>query len=348
MAHSGSIIVAAAKGTTWGSGVTCNTANKGILILDDPDFIERPDQLLDESMGFIYPEYIDAGNRNTNPTIGGWLRYTNNQYALIALAIGDDSSVLISGSEFTHTMDIQDSTAGLFVTLCAFDGVTVREIPSWKPTGFTFSGSGGDFWKFSVPGIGNKILLSGQTNTTLGSVTPRSEILRVPFGATTFRINDRTAGALSSTDNIKPTSCEVTFTRAIERETVARAVAEGSGEWETEEPLENGMPRCTVKVTLPEYTAIEHLEDLVDETEKKMSIVATGPTVGATNYTFSLEFPALRVVDVVTSFGAGRKRIPKELTMEALMAQSAPTGMTGITKLFRLKVIDQQSAGYDT
>lgn len=346
MAVTGEIIVALAKSSVWGTAVSCNAANAGILLLDAPEFIAKPDAVADESMGFYYKEYIDATYVNANPTLEGFLRFTNNHWKLFAQVIGDDSAAIISGTEYTHTMDMQDDPA-LFLTLCLYDGVTVREIPSYKPSGFTLNQQDG-FWKFSVRGTGSNVLLSGQTNTTLGSVTARTKTLRAAYGATTVRINDQSGIALDSTLNIYPRSCEIVFNRNQPREDLANAVADGSGEFHTLEPQQDGMAMLEINLELPEYTAVTYAEDLGDETLKKMTVAIDGPlAAGANSYSATFSFPALRVTDATYGMGPGNRRIVETLKLEGLKAQAAPTGMTSITKLFRLAVVDQLATGYD-
>ena len=60
MAVTGSKIAAFAKGTTWGTAASTNNAFDGMLLLDEPDFIAKPDSAADESQGFYYKQYIDA------------------------------------------------------------------------------------------------------------------------------------------------------------------------------------------------------------------------------------------------------------------------------------------------
>ena len=347
MAVTGSVIVALAKASTWSSATSVNSANAGILLLDAPDFLSKPDAVPDESMGFFYKEYLDAGYRVVAPTLEGFLRFTNDHWKLFAQLIGDDSATIISGTEYTHVLDMVDDPA-LFSTVCLYDGVTVREIPSYKPNGFTLNQQDG-FWKFQIRGIGDTVLVASQTNTTLGSVTYRTKTLRAAYGATTVRINDQSAAALDSTHNIYPRSMEIVFQRPHNPEHLAGAVADGSGEFLTLEPQQDGSPTLEITMELPEYTAVTYAEDLNDETVKKMTVAIDGPTAAASNsYSATLSFPALRVTDITYGMGPGNRRIVETLKLEGLMAQAAPTGMTGITKLFRLAVVDQVSNPYDT
>jgi hypothetical protein len=341
------VIMACAAGSTWGTAVSCNTASSAFFATDVTNFVAVPEELPDESVGFNYLEYIDAGNVIVEPVLRGHLRYTTALWRLLAWAIGDDSAALVSGSDYDHTMDIQ-ATTSLFGTLCAYDGVVVREIPSFQPNGFTLSGESGQFWQYEVRGRGDNILVSSQTNTTLSSATHVSNTLRAPFGASTIRINDQSGSSLASGDTVYLNAFSFNFQRAQVGEFLSNAVAEGSGEFRTRQPAEDGRPTIEITMRFPEYSAITYMQDVGDETFKKMDLTITGPTTAsANNYTITLSFPALRVVNVEHTISNGN-RIVESLTLRGLSPQSAPSGMTGITFPFRLILRDATSAAYDT
>lgn len=343
MARGKDAIVALAKGTTWGTAVSVNASNAGLLCTDINAFIEIPDPLPDESAGYTYLEYVDAGNRKVEPVLSGWLRWANEHWKLLCQLIGDDA--VTGAGPYVHTMDVQ-AEQQLFSTLCYYDGVTVREIPSFMPNRFTLSGEGGQMWRFEMGGIGNRCLLSGQTNSSLGSVTYRTKEKRIPFGASQVRINNQSAGALGSSDIIYPAQMSIAFTRAIGGEFVARAVAEGSGEWQSNQPEEGGLIVCEITMRFNEYTETGFPLDLLDEDFKKLDLTLTGPAISGGNYGLVMSFPALRVLntDLNTS---GPDRIPQTITLRACKAQAAPTGMTGIQNLFRLVFTDDVSTAYD-
>lgn len=343
MARGKDVIVALAKGTTWGTAVNVNAANAGLLCTGISGFLEVPDPLPDESVGFTHIEYIDAGNRMVKPVLSGWLRWANEHWKLICQLIGDDA--ITGAGPYVHTMDVQ-AEAQLFSTLCAYDGVTVREIPSFMPNRFTLSGEGGAFWKFEIEGIGNTCLLSGQVNTTLTTVTSRTKEKRVPFGATQARLNAASGAALSSSNIIYPSQISIAFNRAIEGEFVARAVAEGVGEWQSNQPEEGGLLECTVTLNFNEYTETSFPVAMTAETFMKMDLTITGPAIAGGNYALVLSFPALRVLNVEIN-PESPARIPLSMTLRACKAQSAPSGMTGITNLVRAVFTDDVATAYD-
>lgn len=349
MASGRGTICSVSLGTTWGTAVDVNSTTDGIILTGYSGFENTPDELPDESSGFDYPEFLDAGNNNVTPTLDGWLRWANRHWELIAHCIGDDAISSTAGSNFDHTMDVQVAPQR-FSTVAITDTVaTVRECPSFIPTGFTLSGESGAFWTFSIQGIGDQILTDNQTNTSLSSVTFDTKILRIPFGATAFRINVSSAGALGSGDVIFPNSISLEFTRPYVSEFLANNVAEGSGEFNTREPqLDGHAAKLRLTVGLPEYTSEVFVEDVTDEVVKKADIVMLGGSdIGGVEFeTVTISMPALRIVAAPIS-PTGPARIPTELVMEGLRIDTAPTGMTGITDLLRLVVRNEFATAYD-
>lgn len=343
MARGKDVILALAKGITWGTAVSVNASNAGMLATGINGFLEVPDPLPDESVGFTHIEYIDAGNRVVQPVLSGWLRWVNTHWKLIAQLIGDDS---ISGAgPYVHTMDVQ-AEAQLFSTICAYDGVTVREIPSYLPNRLTLSGEGGSFWRYEIGGVGNTCLLSGQTNSSLSSVTYRTKEKRIPFGATQVRLNAASGDALDSGDLIYPSQISIAFNRAINGEFVARAVAEGAGEWQSNFPEEEGLLDCTITMRFNEYTETSFPGAMTAETFMKMDLTISGSAISGGNYGLVLSFPALRVLNVeINPESPGR--VPMSITMRACKAQSAPSGMSGITNILRAVLTDDVSTAHD-
>lgn len=333
-----------AKGSTWGTAVSVNSSNAE-MILTNVTFIEQPDTLLDESLGFSFPEYIDAGNRMVQPVFGGWLRWASSAWNLICQVIGDDS---VTGSgPYVHTMDLQ-ALSGLFSTVAMNDGVIIREMRSFMPTGFTLSFESGQFFKFEIRGIGDRVLTSGQTNSTLSSLTARSKTLRIPPGSAQVRINDSSGSSLASGDKIYPSSLSISVNRDISPEMVAQGVSEGSGEWVTRTPEEDGLVNVEVKFRTNKYTAATYQDDMVGEDFKKMDVIWVGPAITGGNYGLTIQFPALRVIAPLEHGIDSPGRMPETVTLRACKAQAAVNGMSGFTTPIRVILTDEVSAAYDT
>lgn len=355
MATGRNVIAAIKKGTTWGTGVDADEAAAGLLLTDIPDLLAKPEQLPDESAGFTYLEFIDAGNRVVQPTFNGYLRYTGALWRFFAAAIGDDSAAVVSGSDYDHTMDMQSETA-LFHTVAVYDGNVTKEIPSFKTSGFNITGESGDFWKYSISGIGNNVITTGQATGSLSSPDAslqRTKTLRAAFGETRVRMLVVTGAeaSLGASHVVYPSSVGINFQRVMVPEFLANGVANGSGEFRTLEPQENGIPDLTVTMSFPEYPQSNYSTahtDLNSESIIKMDVTIQGTTLPSSSnlYTITFSFPALRVVDLTHNI-SGPTRIIESMTMRGTKAASAPGGMSGITDLFRLVVRDQVSTAYD-
>lgn len=342
MARGKDVIVSLAKATTWHTAVDADNANAAILLNSLTGMVPNPEPLLDEALGQTYPQYIDAGNRLVNPVLNGTLRWANTHWNLICAIIGDDA--LTGGaSPYTHTMDVQ-AEPNLFYTLLA-NFTTVHEIPSFRPTGFTLSGAAGGHWQFEIRGIGDNVLVSGQTNSSMSSVTARTEALWIPFGNTTVRINDQSGDALASGDAVCPSSMEIVFNRDINAEFCARGGS--TNEWLTAMPEEGGFIDCQITMTFNEHSATTYIVDTTGEDFKKMDLTLAGPAISGGNYGSVWSFPALRVIST-TIDAANPGRVPETIVLRALQAQSAPNGMSGITNILRHILTDDVSTAYDT
>lgn len=346
------ILVSYAKGSAWGTAVDANVAGGLILCDSVSDFEAIPEELPDESAGSNFLEYIDAGNVIVQPTIEGWLRYDSGVWRIIAALIGDDVITTTAGTNYDHTMDVQ-TTLPLFGTLAYYDGSDVREIPSFLPTSVTLSAESGSFWKYSFTGIGDDVLTDGQTNTTLGSATAASKVLRTPFGSTKFRINTD-AGALDAADVLYPKSYSLTISRPIVPNFLSNAVAEGSGEFNTRLPSIDGhKANLELTVSFPEFTdeswleAVHYLTSAAEVTAKADITILGGTDLGGTEFsTITCSLPLLRNVSA-KSPASGPQRIPETLVLRGLQAQAAPTGMTGITDLIRIVTRNENSTAFD-
>ena len=45
---------------SWGTAISLSAAGHGLILNEAPDFINKPEQMPDEAMGFVFKEYIDA------------------------------------------------------------------------------------------------------------------------------------------------------------------------------------------------------------------------------------------------------------------------------------------------
>jgi hypothetical protein len=320
--------------TVWGTEVDCNLAGKAFDAEEIAGFVAIPEPLPDESITRQFHDFIVAGKREVKPVIKGLWRFDGALWYPITHLLGDETITVDTGNDFaTHALKLTSQT-NIFMTLCMADGLTVKVANGFKMSGLTFTGEEGGLWRYELRGIGDDVLFPGTINTTLINATFVTKENWMPFGATRIRMNDKGAGALGAPDVIRPVAVSLVINRVIDARFEANAVgvaAAGSPEWRSAEPLENGFPSVEINMRFPTFTSNNRIIEMYAETFKKMDIFIEGNVIPAsspaTNYSLLLEFPALRVLKTVYAI-AGRERVVEEVTFEACMTDTAPTGMT--------------------
>ncbi len=345
MATTGSGIVAIDKAAVWGTAVDVNGPGKGVYLKNTGVLVATPEELPEEAIGFVFQEYIDNGKKNVALELQADLRFASALWEMICLCIGDDA-VAAAGSDFNHVMDLQTTMDGKFHTLAVYDGSVVREVPSFKVSGFTIKGSAAAIVQVTIRGIGNNVIDAGQVNTSLASVTYTTKILRVPFQVQ-VRINDQVSSALGAGHVVQADDIEISFDRNLTPDFTTNSTL-----YQTAEPYEVGQPQCKVTLNFPKTPITNYnsgIADLNAGTMKKMDVIFTGPITGnGNNYKITMEFPNVKVSNVESALEGNNQQIPQKITLTPLKAQSAPTGMTGITSPFRLTLLNTTSAAYDT
>lgn len=352
MATTGQVLVAIDKATTWGTAVSVNAAGRGLYLNSIPSFVANPEQLIDTSIGRFWKECIVQGKRFVDYNAEGLMRFAGPMWEMIALCIGDDSSVQIGVSgDYNHTMDPQESNDGLFLTKAIQvvpnpPGLVIRECPSLKIGGFTFKGSAAQILTCSLKGIGNTVRESNLTNTTLASVTFLAGCMQIPFNVQ-VRMNDEDDAALDSTNVIQASEFEFTFDRNLQPDFTTNGTL-----YETAEPLAAGQPNVELKLLFPK-TPITNFstgfDDLAVGTKKKIDIIITGTTTGnGNNFTLTLQFPSVQIASIDPPIEGDNVQMPQTITFTALKTSSAPAGMTGVTLPFRLVLLNSTSTAYDT
>ncbi|MEE8109980.1 MAG: hypothetical protein V3T44_03030 [bacterium] len=337
------IVAAVAKGTTWGTPLAAGALD-GLLITGEGMGAGAPEDLVSEEAGVGWQQTSEAGDINIEGALSGFLRYESALWRLIALGLGTDASAVIDTSAYTHTMDFLDTLSALFGTLAIDKGPEVWEFPSAKVIGFSISGEAGQPVNFGITARCDALNrnTSGGTNnnTTMASVTYRSKALRVLFQHLTFRINAQSAGALASpTDDLQISSFNLSVTRPQSADHV-------SGQQGIIEPVEDGLPVVTLEFAIPEYAGATHLDRMVAHTALKADLTFdSGVLAGAAtqNYDAVISIPQLILTADEAAVAAAAK-IPESISGRCEEAQTAPSGMTGITKPFRLVVHNKQSA----
>lgn len=332
------------KGTTWGTPVACGALD-GLLLL--PTGIKAGDAQLDvdDSQGLFFSADGTPGAVKIDGDLPGYLRYDGLDL-LIALFMGSIGTprALHSGGAASYDYDyaLASNTDGLFATLARHWKNYVEEIRSLKVAGITLKGERGKPLQLVAECIGDHAAYDGtNTTTTFNNVTIRETANRVHFAQSVFRMNAQSGAALGSGDIIYPNSFELTAKRKLSGVYSGALTTGGTTPRDIiDEPVNDGMPEVTLKLGFPTHTAKTRLTDLGSDARKKCDITFTGPIIeGAIPRLFKLQFPHLQMKSVDVVDEAGIIKEPVEFVCHA--ASAAPSGMTGITKPFRISGTNQ-------
>lgn len=338
MSVSGLEIKAALKrATTWGTAVAVG-ANDGVLLKGD-SLKKAIESELDNSLGIPYAEQRDLGQIKAEGGLSAFLRYDSLD-VLIALVMGDTQAPTQQGATiaYANTIKLKDSLDALFGTLAINKKVNIFEYSTGKVTGFMLKGEMGKPVEidFDVIGDDEKIDSTTNTLTTFGNVTYSEKENRVLMSQGVMRLNDKSGAALADGDKIYPASFELSFKRKLKGNYIVGQANK------IDEPTNDGMPECTLKLTFPRYAATTYLSALGSDTRKKMDIVFTGALIADTYYrTFKLQFPHLALLNAEAATAEGQVVHPLEFA--CLATPTAPSGMTGILKPFQVDVINKRS-----
>ena len=330
------------KGTTWGTPVAAG-ANDGVLML--PTGIKVGDAQLDidDSQGLYFSADGTPGAVKIDGDLPGYLRYDGLDL-LIALFMGtaNTRTQQAATTAYAYSYDLATNTDGLFATLVRHWKAYVEEIRSLKVVGLTIKGERGKPLQLIAECIGDHAAYDGtNTTSTFNNVTIRETGNRIHMAQGVFRMNAQSGAGLAGGDAIYPSSFELTAKRKMSGIYSGSLTTGGTTPRDIiEEPVADGMPEVTLKLQFPTHTAKTRLTELQSDSRKKMDITFTGGLIASTYYrTFKLEFPNLQMKSVDVVDEAGIIKEPVEFVCHA--ASAAPTGMTGVTKPFRISGINQ-------
>lgn len=331
---------AAKKAAAWGTALACG-ADDGVLIL--PHSIKKDRSAsVDDSLGLYFARESAPGEIKVEGDIPVYLRYDGLDL-LLALAMGATGGAPVqqgTTAAYAQTLSLAEDLDGLFATFALNNNVNIDEYPSVKVTGFTLKGEVGKPLEVAFHTIASDRVTDSTVNTagTFANVTYFETANRVLMGQGVVRMNDRDGAALGAGDEIYPSSFELALKRNM-----AGVYGVSSGFDHIDEPTNAGRPEVTLKLDFPRYTAATYFGDWDAGTPKKLDMVFTGGLIEDTYYrTFRLQMPHLAYASVGLPIEQGILKHPVEFN--ALAADTAPLGMTGITRPFQVDVVNRQSA----
>jgi hypothetical protein len=146
-----------------------------------------------------------------------------------------------------------------------------------------------------------------------------------------FRINTAGGLALAAGDAVSVTDLSLKYEQPMDEKFIA-------GQDYVIEPEDNAYPEITIEATFARLdgTSDNYIGYHRDNTSLKADLTLTGPTLATTNHKLLFQFPNLIVAAAPVEFKSGAENVAPAITLKAYKAAAAPTGMTGVTKPFRL------------
>lgn len=328
------VIASFVQAATWWTAVSANVANKGIHIESDTIPIGSPELIPDTSLGSPWEKGNDLGNTIVDSDITFKARYDslNTLFGLCMGAAAAPVQLDVTKSVYRHVLTLTPNISGKFGTYAVWDGVAVRENPSCKVTGFTLTGTGGQALDLTFQTMSDDRIVSGQVNTTLGSVTYLPEDPRIIFDDIKIRLNAQGGAGLADSDSFYASDFSVTLARPHEAPFVTNRRSTRS------EPIANGKPTIRITANEAAYVDVSRVTALRARTPYKMDIEALGAKfIDGSLYPYRLLIELPGVFFSRTAYPInGPSRIIPDLEWVAEQVAVAPTGMTGLTNPMRL------------
>lgn len=310
------------KASAWGTAVSVGALN-GLLLLSDSTKKTQP-ALPDESAGQAFTKVADRGNISVSGSPTAYLRY-DGLLDLLALLFGTAGNPAQQGgtAAYKHVLQLAANTDGKFATYVRDLVTEKQEAPSVKILGVTISGEMGREVMLAIDWVCDDLVIPAAVNTSLASLTYRESGNRVLMSQSVFRINAASAGALASpTDVIKPASFSLEIRRALAGDYLS------GGANKIDEPVNDGLPKITLSLRFPKYSASTWTAALAADTRQKLDLTFTGAQISGAYYrALTFIFPHLQLDDTETPL-AGPGKIANPVSFIAHTASAAPTGMS--------------------
>ncbi len=334
-------VCALRKAAAWHTPVACG-AGHGVLILSDGIKV-NVDSELDDSAGQAWINEADPGLMNISGSLEAYMRYEGFDTALaLIMGIAGAPSQIDATAAYENSYKLASNIDTFYGTLAMQKlSTVVWEFPSVKLHGFKLSGEMNKPLKIGLDLVGDRLDRGSvvNTTTTMGTVTVPDKKNRIIMNKdSVFRMNDQSAGALNSTDEIHPSSFELVFNRPMDAEATA-------GQDGVDEPADNGFPTATLNLKFPRYNAANNsfFADWEAFTSKKMDVTFSGHDIESGNtYMFRIMLPHLKI-DNPEAAVSGAGKIPFSMQCNILGAAAAPLGMTGIVEPLQIDVVNTRT-----
>lgn len=322
----------------WGTAKELG-AGDGIDSISSFDMTPQNEILSGSPIGAGNDTQKDAAVGATSPTCSLEFqpKYDGRFPQLLSLMFGHSSVPMAMGSgAYTHSIIYNATKPDVYACIAELKTTTkVFEMPSALPTNITLSAdSFPSFLRCAVEMLGNKINPGDSivnTSVTIDDVTTPTSFIITPTKGDKFLFNAQAGAALGAGDCKAITSFEIGLQVPREHVSEMKCVDE------------NGVPRISgeyafipsLTITLRAADDITFFEAWRDGTEFKAKFEIIGSLIGGTQYRkFIAMFPRLKVINWPDNPISNAGENPVTITLQPLMAATAPTGMLDVLPHF--------------
>lgn len=331
--------------STWGTAVEV-AAGDGIPFLSEG---LTPDITLVDNNRLTGTPFQGEGTKGTERYQGPISVDVDAEtiHRMLAVLMGHATNSQQGGEEaYEHTLYMNESLEGVMATIVfGQESEFVREFTTAKfdSVEFTCSPDSNLQATFQAAAQGRNDNEGAGTNTltTWGTITDPSNSNIFTWNDLVVRINDQSAGALASGDQIYISELSLSINNQLKLDRFTTQYAPLISE-----PKRNGFVLVEGSITLDEIdttTALALMSDAQDKTVKKMDWVFTGGSASASyDYTMTFEFAGLQFLPIDDAVDG--PEIPDlTLPFRAVLASSNPTGFDH-SDACRIKVLNTNGA----
>jgi len=328
------------KAAAWGTEIDVNVAGSGIIPLNWGVPKHIMPGIDEDSIASPFEHDLDFGDVSpADFALEFDCRYDGLNF-IQAAVMGAAAAPAKQGASdaYLHTLSLANSIAGIFGTYAVEKLDKIHVVPSIKFHKLTYSLAAG-LLKLAVACRGNQVIDDSAIISAMTNVTYPQRHERTLYKQSIFRINAQSGIPLADGDKTYPRN----FSVEIERRDID--VPHTASSPTIVEPLE-GLKKPLVKVML-EWPRMDtankvYFADWKAGNEKKMDLVFTGNLIAETYYYYiKFQFPRLKIEDIEYAHGG---IIPAKAILRGLEADTAPQGMTGITKPVQLDLMNKSTA----
>lgn len=339
------------QGSAWGTEVALGAADQ--IAPRAIDITRANKEFLPDTTlkGSVWGNSGQVGAKAVEGTLRIPLRYGNGCPKLAALIFGEVETPG-GANPYTHPLNVQNYLTKFFTLAwqdVANSGATVyMSVPSAIAEEATFSWNGSTPGELALSFVGESLDRDAGTNgsTQMAALTLADSGTWILPTDGVLWLNAASGSTLVVGDVLKPTAIEIKIRRPLSRD----FQVDGTGAIAL--PVAADVGEVTLTLEFPGLGATSSYASAVDEfmdrfealTELKASLTFTKDA----NNIWAWQFPRLQVVEMPPVNLPDAGRYPHRVVMRALVAASAPTGMTGVTQPVKLTVTDTLSAAYLT